>query len=529
MAFLENANEPIWIHASDGRILDANRAAREHYGYTREECLGMFSTDLVTPEWRASVQEQMGKIIARGSGRLECSHVRKNGTVFSADVSVSSVGTDQGPLIMCIVRDTREIIPLNGAGRNSAVQAPVRGSMRVLSPLAAAVHGGSPRGPLGEAGLRFSFALDLVTEAVAILHAEDGAILYSNAPFAAMFGDPSRWAPGRTLWDLLQEDEACGIRASTLAQVREGKAWMGHSCWKTPAGKTIAFEGALLPLRNGEGAVESLVLRLRDITLELEKDRHLRQALKLDALGALAGGVAHDFNNLIGAILNATELIELQIEPQSPIRRNLETIQRVGSRAQELITQILNFDRRRDGKWSPIDLTSLATEVSNLLHGTLPANVKVLSELAEGIRVLGDPSQLHQVLMNLGINASQAMQPDGGILSIRLQPVEDDQRAIDPLLPQPCVRLTIEDTGCGMDAPTLERIFEPFFTTKEAGHGTGLGLPVVQGIVHGHGGSIHVSSQPGEGSSFQIVLPRQQETAKSCERHANGTDLSWIV
>lgn len=375
---------------------------------------------------------------------------------------------------------------------------------------------------LEETSKRLSSALDQVMEVIAILDAGNGAIIYSNVNFSQIFGDPSHWAPEQKFTDLFE----CRILASALDQARSGKAWTGRSSLKTYAGKPIAFEGTVSPVRNGEGIVESLVVRFRDITLEVEKDRHLRQAQKMDALGALAGGMAHDFNNLIGAILHAAELIEMQIEPDSPIQRKLEIIQQVGGRARELSAQILNFSRRTDDTWVPFDLTSLVTEVISLLETTLPKNVQVCCDLAKGVRILGDPSQFHQVIMNLGINGSQAMQPGGGVLSIELQPGEAGRRVGDQSFLEPCVLLTIKDTGCGMDPQTLERIFEPFFTTKKVGQGTGLGLSVVYGIVHGHGGNLHVASEPGKGSAFKIRLPAYQDTVVGLEEQSPASNVT---
>ena len=366
---------------------------------------------------------------------------------------------------------------------------------------------------LEETSKRLSSALDQVMEVIAILDAGDGSIIYSNTNFSQIFGNPSQWPPHQKFMDLFE----CQILATALEQARSGQAWTGRSSLKTYAGKSIAFEGTVSPVRNVEGVVESLVVRLRDITLEVEKDRHLRQVQKMDALGALAGGMVHDFNNLICAILSAAELIERQVGPDSPIQKKLELIQQVGGRAKELSKQILNFSRRTDDTWIPFDLTSLVTEVTGLLQTTFPSNVEVRGELAKGIRILGDPSQLHQVLMNLGINGSQAMQPDGGVLSIHLEQVETGRRVGDQSFLAPCVQLTVMDTGCGMDPYTLERIFEPFFTTKEVGHGTGLGLSVVYGIVHAHGGNLHVSSEPGKGSSFKIRLPIHQDLNKGMD------------
>jgi PAS domain S-box-containing protein len=367
----------------------------------------------------------------------------------------------------------------------------------------AVVRGATEKRRLEETSKRLSSALDQVMEVIAILDAKDGSILYSNTMFSQVFGTPSLVAQKQKFMELFE----CRILITALEQAGSGQAWTGRSSLKTHTGKRITFEGTVSPVRNTEGLVESLVVRLRDVTQEEEKDRHLRQAQKMDALGVLAGGMAHDFNNLIGAILNAAELIEMQLKPDDPIQKKLQIIQRVGGRAKDLSSQILNFSRQADDKWTPFDLTSLVAEVISVLQTTLPANVAIRSELTGGVKILGDPSQLHQVLMNLGINGSQAMQPDGGVLTIQLQHVEAGRRMGDQPFPEPCVLLTIEDTGCGMDQSTLDRIFEPFFTTKDVGHGTGLGLSVVYGIVQGHGGNLEVSSEPGKGSSFKIRLP----------------------
>jgi signal transduction histidine kinase len=375
---------------------------------------------------------------------------------------------------------------------------------------------------LEEASKRLSSALDQVMEIIAILDAADGAILHSNTLFSQLFGNPGHWGPKQTFVELFE----CRILDAAMEQARLGQAWSGRSSLRTHAGKRITFEGTVAPVRNHEGVVESLVVRLRDITLEAEKDRHLRQIQKMNALGALAGGMAHDFNNLIGAILSAAELIEMQIEPDSPIQKRLEVIQRVGGRARDLSKQILNFSRPSDDKWTPFDLTDLLSEAISFLQTTLPRNVEVRSDLTKGIRILGDPSQLHQAIMNLGINGSQAMQPKGGVLSIRLRPVEVNHRGVGQPILEPCVLLTIEDTGCGMDPHTMEKIFEPFFTTKEAGHGTGLGLSVVNGIIQGHGGNLQVSSEPGKGSSFRISLPLHQDLPKRLDKRVTELNIS---
>jgi len=378
---------------------------------------------------------------------------------------------------------------------------------------------------LVEASRRLASALDQVMEIIAILDVGDGSIIYSNAPFRQMFGNPLQTLPKPTFTKLFE----CRALAAALDQAGSGLAWTGRFSLKIPAGKSLTFEGTVSPVRNAEGVVESLIVRLRDITLEVEKDRHLLQAQKMNALGILAGGMAHDFNNLVSAILTAAELIEMGIEPDSPIQKKVKIIQRVSTRAKELSAQILNFSRRGDDAWTPFDLTSLVEEAIGFLQSTLPVNVDVRSDLVKGVRIIGDPSQLHQVITNLGINGSHAMQPDGGILSIQLKPFNGGRRAGEQPFPEPCALLTIEDTGCGMEPQTLEQIFEPFFTTKELGHGTGLGLSVVHRIVQGHGGNLQVSSEPGKGSTFKIRLPIHQDMPREVnDRVAKSRPSSYL-
>jgi len=362
-----------------------------------------------------------------------------------------------------------------------------------------------------ERNRRLAAALDQVGEAMALVDAGSGTILYHNGLFLRMFGAPRFRSSGWTISACLESPVLC----AALEGAREGRTWTGRATVRTASGRNVAAEGSISPVRATGGAVESLLVRLRDISQELEEDHQQLQTQKMDALGVLAGGLAHDFNNLIGAILNAAELIELQVGADSPIQPKLEIIQRVGGRARELSSQILNFSRRTDEKWRPFDLADLAAEAISVLEATLPRNVEIRSRLTEGITVFGEPSQWHQVLMNLGINASQAMQPTGGVLAIDLVHEELDPRVVDQLYTEPCALLVFTDTGCGMGEETLEHIFEPFFTTKGVGHGTGLGLSLTYGIIQRHQGHLHVTSKPGQGSTFKIRLPLHQEKPQS--------------
>ena len=389
---------------------------------------------------------------------------------------------------------------LNGKGPTSSV------------PTQAA--GGSKPGATEPSAHHLAAVLDQLPDPVALLHAESGSLRHVNAAFNQHFAPASQAPRTEHLLERLREAGPSHALPTALVQARAGLPWGGVVSLKGPSGALTAYEGVLSPVQPAGGAVDMLILQLRDTTLEGERYRQLREAQRLSALGALAGGVAHDFNNLIGAILGAAELMELHVEPQGPLWKKVEIIRQVCGRARELTRQILTFGRRSDANWTPLNLTDLAVEVANLLKTTLPPNVTVRTDLSQGLRVLGDASQLYQVIMNLGINASQAMQPGGGQLSIRLEALEPGPAAPGQAASGPKICLSVEDSGCGMDPLTLERIFEPFFTTKAAGQGTGLGLSVVHGIIEGHGGHLQVSSQPGRGSAFRIYLPQHQERRK---------------
>jgi CheY-like chemotaxis protein len=250
----------------------------------------------------------------------------------------------------------------------------------------------------------------------------------------------------------------------------------------------------------------------------LDAERNQRQAQKMEALGTLAGGIAHDFNNILSAILGAAEMINLQLDPASPARPALEIIYQAGRRARELNKQILAFSRKGKDERVPFELSKLVLETLRLLRSTLPKNVTVVAQVAPGLWSVGDANQIHQVIMNLAVNGFHAMGNEGGTLEIELEAADFGQ--LDSALPAGLAPgrytlFTVRDTGCGMTPEVLEKIFEPFFTTKAVREGTGLGLAVVHGIVHKHEGTILVASEPGQGSTFQVLLPATAPEAQA--------------
>ncbi|HEY7491650.1 MAG TPA: ATP-binding protein [Candidatus Tectomicrobia bacterium] len=282
------------------------------------------------------------------------------------------------------------------------------------------------------------------------------------------------------------------------------------------------------PIRQAEGQVVGYRGVAHDTTARLRAEAHLRQAQraeqlrhaqKMEAIGTLAGGIAHDFNNILAAILGYTELTLHEVPQDSLARSHLQRVLTAGSRARDLVQQILTFGRKREPEPKPLHLHTIVKEALQLLRASLPATIAMRQDLAEDAgMVLADPTQMHQVLVNLCANAEHAMRHTDGVLEVQLDAVELDATCTDQyptLHPGPHVRLTVRDTGHGMTPEVMGRIFEPFFTTKDVGQGTGMGLAVVHGIVTSHNGAITVQSAPEQGTTFVIYLPRVAATSSA--------------
>ncbi len=261
-------------------------------------------------------------------------------------------------------------------------------------------------------------------------------------------------------------------------------------------------------------------------TERLALERHLRLSQKMEAIGTLASGIAHDFNNILGAVVGYTELALLHASNEAKVRQYLDLVLTAGERAKDLVQQILSFGQQGEEERKPIQIEQILKEVLKFLRASLPATIEIRRSIGCDIgNILADPVQIHQVLMNLCTNAHHAMVEGGGVLEISLAPesLGEDCAAIHPdLKPGPYVRLSVKDTGHGMDGETLARIFDPYFTTKQKGVGTGLGLAVVHGIVQKHGGAITVRSALGEGSTFNLYFPViQKEAISECRAPAD--------
>lgn len=260
---------------------------------------------------------------------------------------------------------------------------------------------------------------------------------------------------------------------------------------------------------------------LRDC-LECEKKLQIRlmESSKFLALGQLASGVAHDFNNVLGAIMGYTELAIMNITEEHPVKRNLAQVLKAAYRAKDVVNQILVYARHQEIECKPADLRKIIQETLHMLRASLPSPIEIRQSFGEGpCTVMADATKIHQIIMNLCTNAYHAMADTGGILSLSLLPFNLEKSfdtIVGDLRPGRYLKLSISDTGCGMDAETLKQIFDPYFSTKSKGMGTGLGLSVVHGIVKSHNGAIRVTSEPGKGTTFEVFLPQAPEE-EACE------------
>ncbi len=245
----------------------------------------------------------------------------------------------------------------------------------------------------------------------------------------------------------------------------------------------------------------------------------LIQAQKMEAIGTLAGGIAHDFNNILGAIIGYAEMALYDTQKDSMEHYNIDQVLRAGHRAKDLVKQILAFSRKSEQDKKIVSLTLIIAEALKLLRASLPTTIEIKQNIEPNLdAIFADPTQMHQVMMNLCTNSAHAMRDTGGILNIELHNVDlhvKKAAQYPELNPGPYVKLSISDTGHGMDSATMDRIFDPYFTTKEQDKGTGMGLAVVHGIIKGHGGGIQVQSTPGKGTRFDILFPIMEKQMES--------------
>jgi two-component system, cell cycle sensor histidine kinase and response regulator CckA len=393
---------------------------------------------------------------------------------------------------------------------------PTDDDRRILGIIASAIGNEDTR-KQAEAELnRLMTAIEQTPESVVITDTE-GRILYVNPVFEKVTGYSRAEAIGQNPRLLKSNRQESAFYRELWAKIRAGEVWRGRFVNKKKDGTLYTEDAVIAPVRDEKGTVTNFIAIKRDISHELELEGQYRQTQKIDSIGRLAGGVAHDFNNILAVICGHTDLALAQLSPDAPLRSNLECVQESAERAANLTRQLLAFARRQVIEPRRINLNELIVNLNKMLHRLIGEDVKLVTQTATDLnQVRADPGQIEQVLLNLVVNARDAM-PDGGTLTIRTENVtfDADYARRHLVTPGDYVMVSVTDTGVGMTDEVKQHIFEPFFTTKEQGKGTGLGLATCFGIIQQSNGHIWSESQLGKGTEFRFYLPRVEGPEES--------------
>jgi len=370
---------------------------------------------------------------------------------------------------------------------------------------------------LEEHQARFQQLVEHIQEVFWIAVPDHSQVLYMSPRYETVWGRncASLVDLSHNLWDSVHPQDQEWV----LTRLAEGKAKGFHAEFRIirPDHAIRWIRARTLPIRNAFGEVVRMAGVAEDITEQkrveetlVQTERQFRQSSRMEAIGTLAGGIAHDFNNILTAILGYTELGLASVQKGSRVQRNLQEVLTAGHRAKHLVLQILAFSRQSGQGKKPTPIHQVILEAFKLLRATIPSTIEFRHSLMTEESVLADPTQLHQVVINLCTNAEYAMRTNGGLLDITLEDLdvtEEKALSVSGLQVGPHVRLTIQDTGTGMSPEVLERMFDPFFTTKPIGEGSGMGLAVVHGIVANHRGALMVNSVVGKGTKIEVYLP----------------------
>ena len=470
-ALVDLCPDAFWVNV-DGRLAFANQAAVALLGAeSPEQVHGRSIFEVIHPRYHDAVRARMERVLREGwtASLLEEELVRLDGSTVPVEIVAGPITFEGRRGLMVIARDVsaRKLAEATALAWKRSYEALLHASRQLF------------------------YDWDLPGDLVRFA-GNARALLGCNE--CDLTGKPQRWV------ERIHPDDVAGYR-DAVAKLRDrGEPMHLEYRVRHENGSWLVLDDAGALLRGERGGADRAVGVLSDVTERKALEAQLRHAQKMEAVGLLAGGVAHDFNNLLLTVQGRAELLLAGLRERGDERRQVEEIQSAAERAAHLTRQLLAFSRRQPLRPRVVDLNALVLDLADMLRRLIGEDVELSLGLDPALgRVRADPGVLDQVVMNLVVNARDAM-PRGG--RVMLETANVERRGA------PCVALAVRDTGIGMDAQTRARIFEPYFTTKDPGRGTGLGLSTVDGIVRQSGGQIEVESAPGKGSTFRVVLPR---------------------
>jgi PAS domain S-box-containing protein len=474
-----------------GKIILANRAAKEMFGIGATAVPKIYSLiDFAFPERRAIAEELIRELSSRAVrvAPRETKLVRPDGQLLDVEIAASSYSHEGVLTIQVVLRDI------------------------------------SRRKHDEEENARLIRAIEQVCESIVVTDL-DARIVYVNPAFERISGYCREEVLGNNPRVLKSGQHSNDFYVQLWATLKAGESWSGRFVNRTKSGRLYTEEATISPVTNRNGEIINYVAVKRDVTLETEMQEQLHQSQKMDAVGRLAGGVAHDFNNMLMVIVSYAELIANSLPEAHPLRAHTSQILLAAQRSSALTRQLLAFSRKQVLAPQVLDCNTILTETTSMIRRLISENIELRCRLEPELwPVRADADQLVQVILNLCVNSRDAM-PNGGTIVLATRNYHVDRGFVE---------ISVSDTGIGIPADLQEKLFEPFFTTKERGKGTGLGLATVYGIVQQSGGHIRVESSPGQGATFTIYLPRCLEPASASTPPANrpvldGRSLVMVV
>jgi len=471
---VEELKDVLFTISREGRFTALNRAFERLTQFRCSEWIGRPFDEIIHPDDLARVQELFQQALRQEEiPTIEARVKSQSGAYLTAEITVS------------VEIDQNEVVALVGVARDVTEQRQALERLREKAAL-----------------------LDMASDAI-LVEDKEHRILYWNRGAERLYGWTREEALGRKITELLLHGQAGHGDPEADAALHTSGVWRGEMRHGTKAGRFVTVESRLNVLRDAEGRPKAVLCVNSDVTEKKRLEQQFLNAQRMESIGKLASGIAHDLNNILAPILIASQTIQENLDDPE-IQEFMEIIKQSGRRGAEVVNQILGFVRGVKGERFTIQPKHLVKEVARFARETFPKAITVRVEVhGEPWPMQADPSQIYQLLLNLCINARDAM-PRGGTLSLELENVELGTEDVDRLgvaKPGPHVLFRVQDTGIGIPPEIIERIFDPLFTTKASGEGTGLGLATVQMIVKEHGGSCRVESERGKGTGFSVHLP----------------------